>query len=231
MKSDIHKFNTHSKTEMRMLKMALKGEQHIHKDTFLKNSNQTLLTRWKASGYIKQVNNAEKGQLQFTDKFKKEVVNQLGIKPTYSSTGSFTHANGVAAALSFVPDTVSFLEIKNEDEIKSDFKELQKDINTPIINEKVSVPDLQVNMTREQLNEFKENLISYTNDMSNLSNRDIEHCRNSILRIEQVLETSEDTVINISIEVITNNYGEEEIREHLNYERVVNTVVLLIPTR
>lgn len=84
-----------------------------------------------------------------------------------------------------------------------------------------SIPDYTFTATREQAEQFIENLKDWgANTHTNTDS--------AISTIKQILETSTEQVLELQIEIITNNYGQVDMERHYNYETVTNTKVIYI---
>lgn len=97
-------FNQHNPTETRLLSVLANGEGIITADEFKAIANATMLSRYKAAGYIKQMPNAQKGTFEITDKFKTQYRRQIDPSHRFSGSHAPAHAAGVNRVLACVPD-------------------------------------------------------------------------------------------------------------------------------
>lgn len=98
-----------------------------------------------------------------------------------------------------------------------------------IANERgLSVPDMEVTFTKEELGVFIGNLSERLDQAANL--REYTYFKNAVQTLKAIEITAEREVA-IGIEVITKTYGEFEIQAKMNYATICNKVVILLPNQ
>lgn len=84
------------------------------------------------------------------------------------------------------------------------------------------VPDYEISLTREEAKQYQSALYAYGE----------EHHKKEYLiaseKVETILQQSNELVITLCIEIITNNYGRIELEQHYNYELTTGKPVIIL---
>lgn len=142
------RFNVHNETEMHLVSVLANGEGLIHRDEFVHLSNKTMLSRYKAEGYIQEARNAGKGFYEITERFKREYCAQLDPFHRFSGSHSPTHSAGVNRVLSYLPSGV---HIQTGSEIQSEFNTILQAGSHPVYTRMSEI----LHLCREHLTETK----------------------------------------------------------------------------
>lgn len=105
-KSSSNKLNWNNSKVNSIGKHFLFSDGRLSKDDILRLGNQTLLTKLKSVGYIKEIDTAEKGIFKTTDKFRKEYKIHNDSRCDWKSSGGSTHAKGMSKLSKIVPQKV-----------------------------------------------------------------------------------------------------------------------------
>ena len=105
-KSSTNKLNWNNSKVNSIGKHFLFSDGRLSKDDILKLGNQTLFTKLKSGGYIKEIATAEKGIFKTTDKFRKEYKIYCDSKCDWKSSGGSTHAKGMNKLSKIVPQKI-----------------------------------------------------------------------------------------------------------------------------
>lgn len=209
-------FNLKNPTERRVLEILANGEGIISREEFLAVSNNTMLSKYRAAGYLRQMPNAPKGVYQTTEAFKAQYHRQVDPAHEFSGGSSPVHASGVNRILSDLPDGVA---VQTGQSIQNEFRHLSKD--------RYSTADLALTMSRGQLDDF------LTAIHQHYLNYDFPHYQQylynvGVLRLQELAAAGEEST-HFYVEIVTSNYGTEEIQAKEAFSYQTDTPIIYIP--
>lgn len=103
---------------------------------------------------------------------------------------------------------------------------LERNLNI-IVEERYSVPDFSITCTKEQSLEFLNSLNRTQNNTGSGSYSSIYH-KGASVQMKQIIEETTTDTITWTIEIVTNNYGAEDLERHYMYDRITSTHTIYI---
>lgn len=265
-------FNKHNETEMRLINVLAHSEGLISREDFVHISNKSLLSRYKAAGYIEQAKTAGKNVFQITELFKREYCKQIDPFHRFSGSHSFGHSSGLNRVLSHLPVDAS---IQTGSEILREFNAMLRDNNNSIYarlseiqtncqsklfdaqqiysaaktpleqatalaevhklehsyqqltdeQNRWSIPDVRVSMEREQLKELIDRTQEHY-EQCQCSDFQRQLYNIGLTRMNELYATGESKV-ELNIEIITNQYGPDDIQAKEVWAECCNTTPII----
>jgi len=143
------------------------SDGRLTKEDILQISNQTLFTKLKSGGYIKEVENGSGDSFKTTDKFRKEYKLNVDSKESWKGSGGSTHTQGMAKMAKLVPrEVITAGNFKTGETLKNEFDSLKNRQAFKQEANKMREDKRQEIIQREQL--YKSQLDSAVSDKQKL---------------------------------------------------------------
>ena len=194
--------NPRTKTAIAYMQL---GESRITREELYQVCGKDIFYALKHSCYIKE---RERGTFIPTLKLKNYVLKQEGKH--FSSSASSEHSSSLRSSLDLVPRQALI-----ENRFQSAF-DIEKRSTVSKKDMPHLIPDYQLTLTNQELQEYICNLQAYQSTLHNYS-RAYELLDESIRKLSAYTDAP---TLTFNVEVVTNNYGNRELELHEAYERL-----------